>query len=192
LVFGDIIIMQFLLSESQQKIVDIIFNKYKDYKTYGDSHKAFTNGLRKSDIQILESSFQEYLTNEKIHIAMVLVEFIPWVIHTDYKKGDDRPGKAILIPWQTQSTATVIFNETCTNVFENYPKINDHVDSKTYEKYLSHCKWDDVQKVSIKEIFEWQRGKAVTWDRNLLHTSDNFIKNNVKVKTALVIFTSFV
>ena len=34
--------------------------------------------------------------------------------------------------------------------------------------------------------------KTVTWDRNLLHTSDNFIKNNVKVKTALVIFTSCV
>src|SRR6056300_1720282 len=107
--------MQFLLSENQQKIVDIIVNKYKDYNM-SDSPKAFTNGLRKSDIQILESSFQEYLTNEKIHIAMVLVEFIPWVIHTDYKKGDDNPGKAILIPWQTQSTATVIFNETCTNV----------------------------------------------------------------------------
>lgn len=182
--------MQFLLNEKQQQIVDLLVNKYKDKNVYSDgTEKNFTNGLSTADIVILEKCFAEYLVGEKIHIAMVLVEFSPWFIHTDYLRGDENPGKAILVPWQTQKSSTLIFNEECTGVFENYPTVENHITYEQYEKYLSHCGWGDAQKVSIKEIFDWERGQAVTWDRRLLHASDNFTKNGVDTKIALVIFT---
>ena len=182
--------MQFSLNEKQQQIVDLLVNKYKDKNDQSlTTAKNFTNGLSQSDMNILEKCFEEYLVNEKILIAMILVEFSPWVIHTDYCKGDDNPGKAMLIPWQTQKSSTLVFNEICTTVFENYPLVENHVTHEQYEKYLSHCSWNDAQKVSVKEIFDWERGRAVTWDRTNLHSSDNFIKNGVDSKIALVIFT---
>jgi len=186
--------MQFSLNEKQQQVVDSIVNKYKDKnefntQVHGESKKAFTNGLSSGDIKILEKFFAEHLVDEKILVAMVLVEFMPWNIHTDYSKGDLNPGKAILIPWQTQQSNTLVFNETCTDTFVDYPVVSNHITQYDYEKYLSHCDWDDAQRVSLKEIFAWERGKAVTWDRRLLHTSDNFIKNGVDKKIALVIFT---
>jgi hypothetical protein len=197
--------MQFTITESQQKIVDIIIEKYKDSK-FKEAHEDTdlseentrlndTNGLSKTDITLLEKLFKEHLINERIHQAMALVEIAPWHIHADYNKGDKNPGKAILIPWQTCDSHTLVFNEICTESLDsksdivNFPKVDNHVSRELYEKYMSHCQWEDAQKVSIKEIFAWERGRAVTWDRTLLHTSDNFIKNGVDIKIALVIFT---
>jgi hypothetical protein len=191
--------MQFEITESQQKIVDILVDKYKDRRSDEilnlNSMHAWTNGLSETDITILTKCFKEHLENERIYQAMILVEVEPWYIHTDYNKGDKNPGKAILIPWQTCDSNTLVFNEVSTVVKDdepqmvNFPKIDNHVSRELYEQYMSHCQWEDAQKVSIKEIFAWERGRAVTWDRTLLHTSDNFIKNGVDIKIALVIFT---
>jgi hypothetical protein len=191
--------MQFEITKSQQKIVDILVDKYKDRRSddllKSNNMQAWTNGLSETDIALLAKFFPEHLENERIHQAMILVEVAPWHIHTDYNKGDSNPGKAILIPWQTCDSHTLVFNEVCTvtnndeSEIANFPKVDNHVSRELYEQYMSHCHWEDAQKVSIKEIFSWERGRAVTWDRTLLHTSDNFIKNGVDIKIALVIFT---
>ena len=192
--------MQFSLSEIQQKVVDVLIKKYKDRNVHNetinfpkDLKKAYTNGLGEVDVKLLENTFKEYLVNEKIYKAMVLVEFIPWNIHTDYNKGDDNPAKAILIPAYTQNTNTIVFNEVLTKTgaeaMRLLPKVKNHVTEELYQKHLTHILWEDAQRVSIKEVFSWEKGKAVTWDRNLLHTSDNFKKNNLDSKIALVIFT---
>lgn len=192
--------MQFSLSEIEQKVVDVLIKKYKDRNAPAesihfpkDSKKAYTNGLGEIDVKLLANTFKQYLVNEEIYKAMVLVEFIPWNIHTDYDKGDDNPGKAILIPAYTQNTNTIVFNEilmtNTAKAMRSLPKVENHVSEELYQKHLTHILWEDAQRVSIKEVFAWEKGKAVTWDRDLLHTSDNFKKNNLDSKIALVIFT---
>lgn len=190
--------MQFKLNEIQQRVVDTLVEKYKDNKQHGRSDKAYTNGISGTECKILESVFAELLPMQTISHAMVLVEWAPWVIHTDYTNNNDkRPANAVLIPFKDEQSHTLIFNEECTidssNLIENtLPDIDDHVSEEIYEQHLSHCRWETVRKVSINEIYQWQRGTGVIWDRKKLHSSDNFKKNGVSVKIALTMFTEHV
>jgi hypothetical protein len=183
--------MQFNLSKIQQDVVDKIVELHKDKKSLneGQSKKAYTNGLDVKEMILLEAVFAEHLVGERIHQAMVLVEFEPWSIHTDYNKGDKNPGKAILIPYQTQDAHTLIFNEECFTTIEDLPEVDMHVDKDMHEQFLSHCKIEQINKVTHNYTYKWQRGTAVIWDRKKLHASDNFLVNGIKEKIALVIFT---
>ena len=183
--------MQFNLTTTQQTVVDQIFEKYKDRKNLneGNQKKAYTNGLDIKDILTLERVFADHLVGEKIYQAMVLVEFIPWAIHTDYLKGDSNPAKAILIPYQTQNTHTLVFNEECLTKTADLPELAVNVTQEMQEQFLSHCSKEQILRVTHDYTYKWVRGTGITWDRKKLHASDNFLNNNIKEKIALVIFT---
>ena len=68
------------------------------------------------------------------------------------------------------------------------PINKNHPTKEEYNKYFTHNRWQDVQLLSIKEIFQWQKGYAVKWDRSEYHTSDNFLQNELNDKIALVMF----
>tara|TARA_Y100000992_G_scaffold38806_1_gene21787 strand:- start:2350 stop:2928 length:579 start_codon:yes stop_codon:yes gene_type:complete len=190
--------MQFTLNEIQQRIVDTLVEKYKDNTQKGRSDKAYTNGISDTECKILESVFAELLPKQTLSHAMVLVEWAPWVIHTDYLNNNDKnPASAVLIPYTDENTHTLIFNEECTVegrriVEETFPDIHNGVTRAEYEQYLDHCRWETVQKVSMDEIYKWNRGTGVVWDRRRLHSSDNFQKNGVNKKIALTMFTEHV
>ena len=185
---------QFKITPQQQDFVDSIIEKYqrKTDKNTGQFF-AYTNGLSPEDIELVQDAFSEHLKNEQIHQAMVLVAITPWPIHTDYQKGDDKPAKAVLVPYQTQKTNTIVFNElNLGDPILDMPDIDNSVSEEFHHKYLTHCSPEAYKKVSLKEIFKWQRGHAVTWDRKNLHASDNYLKNSVEKKIALVFFTKYV
>ena len=121
---------------------------------------------------------------------MILSAFKPWSIHSDYDKGDTNPGNGILIPYKTQNSHTIIFNEHCKTGLGDCTNIpGNTVDKELWNKYLSHIPKNDLLKVTLKEIYAWNHGTGVIWSRLELHCSDNFIKNNIDTKIALVIFT---
>lgn len=191
---------QFKITSQQQDFVDSIIEKYQ-HRT--DANKigpfaAYTNGLSPEDIVLLQDAFSECLEfdvypNEQIHQAMVLVAINPWPIHTDYQKGDERPAKAVLIPYQTQDTHTIVFNElNLGDPILDMPDVDNSISEEFYHKHLTHCSPEARKKVSLKEKFAWQRGHAVTWNRTELHTSDNYLNNGVGKKVALVFFTKYV
>jgi hypothetical protein len=187
--------LQFKLSSTQQQVVDMIINKYQDKKEAPLSgKKAYTNGVSATDCTILGKVFADIMPTETISHAMVLVEFEPWVIHTDYTNNNDKtPASAILIPKDDIETSTLIFNEECTTEsFKDFPIIQEHISKDIHKQYLSHCDWQQVQKVSLHEIYKWQKGTGVRWDRKALHSSDNFLINGVTTKTALTMFTEYV
>jgi len=186
--------MQFELNKIQQSTVNKLIDKYKNEKQEGRLDKAYTNGITATECKVLESVFAELLPNQKISHAMVLVEFIPLAIHTDWPNNNDKnPASVMLIPYETCKANTLIFNEQGTTnsagMLDNYPIVENHIDETTYDQYLSHQKWNKVQKLSLYEIYKWQHGTGVIWDRRKLHCSDNFLKNGVTTKIALTIFT---
>lgn len=63
-------------------------------------------------------------------------------------------------------------------------------DMKHYENYMSHQPYNDLQSLEIDRVIEWKIGDLVYWDRCRIHSSDNFLKNNVLYKTPLAMFTS--
>ena len=63
-------------------------------------------------------------------------------------------------------------------------------DKELYNKYLSHQPYEDCKSLEIDKIVETRIGSLIYWDRVRIHSSDNFMKNNVKSKTLLAFFTS--
>jgi hypothetical protein len=53
---------------------------------------------------------------------------------------------------------------------------------------IDHCSSKKLEKVSLFSSYKWEQGALIAWHRTLLHTSDNFIKNGMKCKRALVLF----
>lgn len=203
--------MIFKLNETQQKVTRSLIEKYrfkKDKQTLNfndkgldrpaDAHpheqKGYVNGVNNQEIMILSKVFKEHLQNEKILMAQVNIAFKPFGIHTDYDREDINPGHAILVPYETVDSRTIIFNETSTvkddglTTLRQLPINKNHPTKEEYNKYFTHNRWQDVQLLSIKEIFQWQKGYAVKWDRSEYHTSDNFLQNELNDKIALVMF----
>ena len=63
-------------------------------------------------------------------------------------------------------------------------------DKELYNKYLSHQPYEDCKSLEIDKVVETRIGSLIYWDRVRIHSSDNFMKNNVKSKTLLAFFTS--
>ena len=176
--------------------------KLKDAPNSGEQFKAYTNGFQPTDLiypfikrKILDRL--ETLLDRPIRLVhgMLLKEKKPWGIHTDYVKGDTNPDMGILIPLNSLlvNTHTVIFNEFCTNTFGTYMSNNEKLiinATDMHDTLLSHETKERLEYVSLLGAFKWHPGSVIYWDRKLLHASDNFLKNNVTEKTALVLFTN--
>ena len=177
--------------------------KLNNAPNLGEQFKAYTNGFQPTDliypfIKRKVLSRLETLFGRPINLVhgMLLKEQKPWQIHTDYLKGDSNPHMGILIPLNIDpiNTHTVIFNESCMDSFANYilnnkKLVNSAVD--IHDSLLSHELIERLEYVSLLGAFRWYSGSVIYWDRKLLHASDNFLKNNVLEKTALVLFTNF-
>tara|TARA_B100000965_G_C19539068_1_gene734735 strand:+ start:490 stop:1389 length:900 start_codon:yes stop_codon:yes gene_type:complete len=63
-------------------------------------------------------------------------------------------------------------------------------DLKNYDTYMTHQPYEDCKSLEIDKVIEWKIGKLIYWDRCRIHSSDNFLKNNVVAKTTMAFFTS--
>ena len=185
-------------SEEIQLLLDAL-NKLPPAQHVGKL-QAYVNGFQKTDLiypfikkKVLDKL--EQLLERPINLVhgMLLEEQLPWVIHTDYIKDDKNPDLAVVIPLNTTpiNTHTVIFNEVCTDNFGTYKLnnkklLNDATD--IYDSLMSHELIENLEYVSLKNYYQWIPGSVIYWDRKLLHASDNFLKNNLSEKTALVLF----
>lgn len=136
----------------------------------------------------------------------------PIILHSDYYQFNSQgtPKFAMLIPISTNNdktfendTHTVVFNEkdtytqgspTVTKFWDpiewnknKQTKENNAVQYK--EQYLSHLKDEDLECLTVHTVAKWKYGSLIYWDEKLMHTSDNFTKNNVKSKQALILHT---
>lgn len=139
-----------------------------------------------------------------------LDERTPWGVHSDYyHKAVGTPYMAFLVPLsvngdmdQVSKTNTVIFNEEDTYTDDacsvkhwsdklwksnRQPKENNAVSLGS--SLLGHVSVDNLECLTINTIANWKLGSVVYWDEKYLHSSDDFLKNGVESKQALVIHT---
>lgn len=128
----------------------------------------------------------------------------PYKIHSDYYQKKILPAKLMpaytfIIPLADCESHTLAFNEaseikTPDEYIKQYnlvplPK-DQQISQDVYDRYLTHCDKDLMQYLSLKEIFPWRAGSFYACDRKHFHCSDNYYKNNLKEKRAIVIWTS--
>jgi hypothetical protein len=191
------------INSSKLKMLLDMFESLPDEANAGE-FRAYTNGISKGhqfydfiNTQLCNDLIKLTGTNMSITIAMLLKESVPWSVHTDYQKGDQNPGMAFLIPisWngpENSFTHTVIFNEESTESFESFQKTAEKkVLNATHlrDNLCGHISTEKLEYISLLEAYQWNPGDLIFWDRKLLHCSDNFLKQNITQKTAIVIFT---
>ena len=59
---------------------------------------------------------------------------------------------------------------------------------KIYKKYLTHEDYNDFIGLKFWKAIKWKVGNAIIWDRNIIHSSNNFIKFNVSSYIGLSVF----
>lgn len=166
----------------------------------GPVAQAYTNGFKTTDAvylfvkkRVIQPIEQQLRINLQLTHGMYLKEFIPWQIHTDYNKGDQKPGLAVLVPLHTDTidTHTVIFNEECLDDFDSYRSQHQPLTDNAkalHQTLMSHEPAHHLEYVTLWCSIPWTPGSVIYWDRRLLHASDNFVANGVLEKHALVMF----
>lgn len=176
-------------------------NKLPNQKNSGNLFLAYTNGFESTDFiypmikrMVIEKLEQVIGKQLNLTHGMILKEQLPWEIHTDYVKGDNNPGMALLIPLITEevNTHTVVFNEECITNFDQFILSNSKLENNAKDLYNNLCNHETIDRleyVSLFGAYKWIPGSVIYWDRKLLHCSDNFLQNGLKIKIGLVLFT---
>lgn len=153
------------------------------------------------------------LTDEPIRLLFggLINEEIPQRLHSDYYyKSVGEPYKAFLIPISIENqfegferVHTITFNELDTFVDSADPvrkmwKRVEWMQNRTpkqnnaleyFDQHLSHLNTDDLECLTVEQVVPWQMGSVVYWNEKQLHCSDNFVKNGITSKQAIVVHT---
>jgi len=164
--------------------------------------------VKKCFNKIQETFGKELLLNRVTYLN----DGVPISLHSDYYQMDDKgiPKFAMLIPISVNNDRsfkskvhTVIFNEVdefsnrTDKLTTNWNKegwysnksIKENNAMQYKDEHLGHLSTEDLECLTVHTILEWKFGSLIYWDSSLLHTSDNFTKNNVTSKQALVLHT---
>jgi hypothetical protein len=158
-------------------------------------------------VSLLRPISEQFNPNLKLIFAMFLDCVKPFSIHHDIKEIPEDNGRhflSFLIPYSVdndiskcQHASTLIFNETETLIFnQTNEDLNDmltrRVDnnfSSFHEEKISHVPKETTYSVSLKKELVWSAGDLLWWDSQLLHVSNNFLKNGCTSKQGIVIHT---
>jgi hypothetical protein len=66
-----------------------------------------------------------------------------------------------------------------------------HIDRSQHEQFFSHLDYQELEGLTIEAIHQWKPRSLFMWDNTALHCADNFLKNNIKTKRSLMIFTLY-
>lgn len=185
------------LKDNDLNLLKKIFYK-QTTKTLSDSESgskklSYTTGVDAKLFPMIRDILARYidLDGSKIFKSFLLESFQPWTIHTDYDDSVD-PTIAVLIPFVTANTYTIIFDQECLCNFDNFIRDNQPIDDPATlaeaDNLLSHVDSNGLRYLTIKERAPWVEGKPIIWDLKALHSSDNFKQSNVESKSAAVIW----
>lgn len=192
-------------SEEELGRAEKILDALPDQINVGNGKNAYTNGIDQQHFlyRWAHNFFAEKIMKEmnikmKIWHLMLLKEFSPWTVHTDWNKGDQKPFMAFLIPlsWQgsdSSQTHTIIFNEKCTTNTRTFCQESSFKEPNCrnlYDNLCRHVEPEVLDKLTLAGAYRWKRGNMLYWDRSLLHCSDDFLGAGIVSKKAIVIFTS--
>lgn len=184
--------------------------KANRFKPIGIGHMLYSWFEKKIFNKIVEK-FEDH-QKIKMTFGSYTNERMPFGVHSDYyHKREHEPCIAILIPLSVDhgqgdisKSSTIVFNETDTYFDSNigptakqyktawrdiHNIVKENNASQIHETHLSHCDKDGLKYLTVQNILEWNRGDAIWWDEKNLHSSNDFIKNNIENKQFIVIHT---
>lgn len=197
--------------KSYMNRTDIDFMRYDDYHPKTGNYVCYTKNLFLYDQHrvlgnlLLPKLAQEFGPRLRVQSAHVLYSSEPYGIHSDVLSGnreqheDKTPSWTFIIPLDTYDSTTVVFEQISPEIktvsewvaATNPPKL-DVITEEEIEKYFTHVPRSDLEYLSIESTFKWTKGTLFAASRSKFHTSDNYIKNGVSGKEAIIIWTHLI
>ena len=183
----------FLSPADLQQIKDIFYSFHCEDLPNKITHATIDNNVLPEIQQIIEKYVD--LDKQFLKHAFRLNSPIPCQIHSDYyySERDVDPSIVMLIPFQSDSS-TVVFNQGLVKDFKDFKAENEPLADNGIDPVrdgLTHIDPANLAYVSIKSIEKWEEGKIITFDRKLLHCSDDFKRSGVDRKVAAVLWFSY-
>ncbi len=125
----------------------------------------------------------------------------PYTPHTDALTPVPRDGYAqawtIIVPLDNYHSNTFVFEQECPwtkDVLEwvsaEGAEARHAISDDFYSRYFTHSRRSDFEYLTIHEVFPWRKGWMSATSRNRFHCSDNYLARGVKMKRAIVMWTS--
>jgi hypothetical protein len=205
------VIENFFTEEELDPVLKYLSNLKSAY-SYGngldENHQIYKWFVKKCFNKIQDTFGKELILARVTYLN----DSTPIMLHSDYFQINSRgtPTLAMLIPISSNNDRTfankvhtIIFNEedvfaeqethiTRTwdrNAWDKNKSVKENNALQYKDTHLGHLSDADLECLTVHTVAEWKFGSLVYWNEKLLHTSDDFTKNNVKSKQALVLHT---
>jgi hypothetical protein len=189
---------------SISQLQDIVKTFNRVQSVDGDGNNCFGINQKHLAYAWVKSSLlypiaEQFNPNLKLIFAMFLDCVAPFPIHHDLKEIPEKNGKhflSFLIPYSVdhdvskcQHASTLIFNEIYNDLNDLLINRVDDNFSKFHEEKISHVPIETTYGISLKKELIWSPGDLCWWDSQLLHVSNNFLKNGYSSKQGIIIHT---
>lgn len=83
-------------------------------------------------------------------------------------------------------------NLTCYNKDGSVKDVNWNtpIDDDIYKKYFTHYKKSWLDGFELENVYQWDRGSLIVFDRSQAHSGINFMANQVTIKCGLTLMTT--
>jgi hypothetical protein len=143
------------------------------------------------------------LLHDKIYIddCHIMDSVVPYTPHSDTLTPVPRAGYdhawTIIIPLDDYFSNTFMFEEECPwtksvtewvtkeKVLPKYAISDD-----MYRRYFTHSVRREFDYLTIHDVFPWRKGWLSATKRTRFHCSDNYLARGIKMKRAIVMWTS--
>ena len=105
---------------------------------------------------------------------------------TNFAKSDDKYNTDVFTTVKDYNTLT------CYNKDGSVREIdwNKPIDDEIYKKYFTHFKKQWLDGFELEDVYQWNRGSLIVFDRSQAHSGINFMANQVTIKCGLTLMTT--
>jgi len=143
------------------------------------------------------------ILHDQIYIddCHIMDSVVPYTPHSDTLTPVPRDGYdhawTIIIPLDDYFSNTFMFEEQCTwtkSVTEWVTKEKIlprySISDDLYRRYFTHSIRSEFDYLTIHDVFPWRKGWLSATSRTRFHCSDNYLARGIKMKRAIVMWTS--
>jgi len=203
------------LSDQELALIEQVVEDHRDDTnthydtTHSSGHNAVTYNIRLNhpwyrDIaNILIPKLQQHFGQDiGLDTAHILNAYVPYGIHTDVMSaGFDPNGNrsaawTFIIPLDNYDSNTLVFEQqhdtikTLSHWIAETGAEPHDIDDELHQRYLTHVDRLDLRYLDVEDIFPWRKGSLFAASRRKFHTSDDFPARGLRVKRAIVIWST--
>jgi hypothetical protein len=145
---------------------------------------------------------QHFGQDTRLDTVHILNAYVPYSVHTDVMSAEFDPAGTrsaawtFIIPLDNYDSNTLVFEQqhdtikTLSHWIAETGAEPHDIDDELHQRYLTHVDRLDLRYLDVEDIFPWRKGSLFAASRRKFHTSDDFPARGLRVKRAIVIWST--